>query len=58
MFGNLGTGSKEEISGSIVCIYRTIKNWKQLPAEALRTFPCKPKMFIYRVRKAIINGAK
>ena len=24
---------------------RTIKNWSQLPAEALRTFPCKPKIF-------------
>jgi hypothetical protein len=24
----------------------TIKNWNQLPAEALGTFPCKPKTFI------------
>ena len=35
-----------------------IKNWNQLPAEALRTFPCKPKIFRNRVRKAIINGVK
>jgi hypothetical protein len=37
---------------------RTIKNWKQLPAEALATFPCKPKIFRNRVKKAIINGVK
>ena len=24
-------------------VNRTIKNWNQLPAEALGTFPCKPK---------------
>ena len=24
---------------------RTIKNWNQLPAEELGTFPCKPKIF-------------
>jgi len=38
-------------------VNRTIKNWK-LPAEALGTFPCKPKIFRRRVRKAIINGVK
>jgi hypothetical protein len=37
---------------------RAIKNWNQLPAEALGTFPCKPKIFRNRVRKAIINGVK
>jgi len=26
-------------------VNRTIKNWNQLPAEALGTFPCKPKIF-------------
>jgi hypothetical protein len=36
----------------------TIKNWNQLPAEALRTFPCKPKTFRKRVRKATINWVK
>ena len=35
-----------------------IKNWNQLPAEALGTLPCKPKIFRNRVRKAIINGVK
>jgi len=25
-------------------VNRTIKNWNQSPAEALRTFPCKPKI--------------
>jgi len=39
-------------------VKRTIKNWNQLPAEALRTCPCKPKVFRNRVRKAIINGVK
>jgi hypothetical protein len=37
---------------------RTIKNWNQPPAEALGTFPYKPKIFRNRVRKAIINGMK
>jgi len=36
----------------------TIKNWNQLPAETLGTFPCKPKIFRKKVRKAIINGVK
>jgi len=39
-------------------INRTIKNWNQLPAEALGTSPCKPKIFGNSVRKAIINGVK
>ena len=39
-------------------VNRTIKNWNQLPAEALRTFPYKPKIFKKRVRKAIINVVK
>ena len=36
----------------------TIKNWNQLPAEALGTFPCKPKIFRNIVRKAITDGVK
>jgi len=36
----------------------TIKNWNQLPAEALGPFPCKQKIFRNRVRKTIINGVK
>jgi len=39
-------------------VNRTIKNWNQLPAEALGTFPRKPKIFRNRVRKATINGVK
>jgi hypothetical protein len=31
--------------GKYAFVNRTIKNWNQLPAEALRTFPCKPKIF-------------
>jgi hypothetical protein len=26
-------------------VNRTFKNWNQLPAEVLGTFPCKPKIF-------------
>jgi hypothetical protein len=39
-------------------VNRTIENWNQLPEEALGTFPCKPKIFRNRFRKAIINGMK
>jgi hypothetical protein len=39
-------------------VNRTIKNCNQLPAEVLGTFPCKPKIFRNRVRKAIINEVK
>jgi hypothetical protein len=45
--------------GKYSFVNRTIKNWNQLPAaEALGTFPCKPKIFRNKVRKAIINGVK
>jgi len=36
----------------------TIKNWNQLPAEALGTFHSKPKIFSKRVGKAIINRVR
>ena len=39
-------------------VNRTIKNWNQLRAEALGTFPCKSKIFRNRVREATINGVK
>jgi hypothetical protein len=38
-------------------VNRTIKNWNKLPAEAF-PFPCKPKIFRERFRKAIIKGVK
>jgi len=44
--------------GKYSFVNRTIKDWNQLPAEALRNFPCKPKIFRNRVGKAIINGMK
>ena len=44
--------------GRYSSVNRTIKNWKQLPAEAFGTFPCKPKSFRNRVRKAVINWVK
>ena len=44
--------------GNYSFVNRIIKNWNQLPAETFGTFPCKPKTFRNRVRKAIINGLK
>jgi hypothetical protein len=31
--------------GKYSFVNRTIENWNQLPAEALGSFPCKPKIF-------------
>jgi len=45
-------------TGKYSFVNRTIKNWNQLTAEALGTFPCKPKVSRKRVRKAIINRVK
>jgi hypothetical protein len=44
--------------GKYSFVNRTIKNWNQLPAEAKGAFPCKPKIFRKRARKAIISGVK
>ena len=44
--------------GKYSFVNRTIKIWNQLPAEALGTFPYKPKIFRYRVRKAVTNRVK
>ena len=45
-------------TGTGFFVNRTIKNWNQLPAEVLGTFPFKPKIFRNRVRKAVINVVK
>jgi len=45
-------------TGKYSFVNRTIKNWNQLPAEVLGTFPCKPNIFRNRVGKAVINGVK
>ena len=44
--------------GKYSFVISVIKHWNQTPAEALRTFPCKPKIFRNGVKKAIINGVK
>jgi len=44
--------------GKYFFVNRTTKNWKQLPAEALGAFHCKPKIIRKRVRKAIVSGVK
>jgi len=44
--------------GKYFFVNRTIENWNQLPAAALGTFPCKPKLFRNTVGKSTINGVK
>ena len=51
-------GKQRRDIGRYSFVNRTIKNWYQLPAEALGAFPCTPKIFRNRVRKAIINWVK
>ena len=41
--------------GKYFFVNRTIQDWNQLPAEVLRTLPCKLKTLKKRVRKAIIE---
>jgi hypothetical protein len=56
--GKIGDREQRTDIGKYSFVNRTIKNWNQLPAETLERFPCKPKIFRNRVRKAIINGVK
>ena len=56
MFGKLGTGSKERISGSIPFVNRTIRNWNQLPTEASGTLSCKPKILENVLEKQLYTG--
>jgi hypothetical protein len=44
--------------GKYSFVNRTVKNRNQLLTETLGTFPCKPKIFRNRVRKAVINRVK
>ena len=44
--------------GKYSFVNRTVRNWNQLPAEALGTFPCEPEILRKRVRKAIISEMK
>jgi len=39
-------------------VNRTIKNWNQLPLEALVSFSCKPQISRNRVRKVTVSGLK
>jgi len=41
--------------GKYSFVNRTIILWKQLPAEALTSLPCRSHIFKKRVRKVIIN---
>ena len=42
--------------GKYSFVNMTIKNWNQLPAEALGTFLCKPKIFRKGGRKVVVTG--
>jgi hypothetical protein len=53
-----GSNSKRFLCDFSPFVNKTIKNWNQLPAEALWTFPCKSKIFRNRIRKETINGVK
>jgi len=44
--------------GKYSFVNRTIRNWNQLPVEALGTFSCKREIFRKRVREAIVNRVK
>jgi hypothetical protein len=44
--------------GKYSIVNKTIINWNQIHEKRLGTFPCKPKDFRNRVRKATINGVK
>jgi hypothetical protein len=58
MFGTLRDRKQRTDIKEYSSVNRTITNWNQLPAEALGTYPCKPKIFRKKVRKAVISGVK
>jgi hypothetical protein len=51
-------GKQRTDIGKYSFVNMTKTNWDQLPAEALGTLLCKPKIFGKRFRRAIINGVK
>jgi hypothetical protein len=44
--------------GKYSFVNRTIKNWNQLPADLLASFPCKLSTFRKRVKKAVTSKWK
>ena len=54
------TENQEQETKDNSFVNRTIRLWNQLPAEILRTLPCKPNAFRKRVRKVInvVNWGK
>jgi hypothetical protein len=56
MFGKFRDRKQRMDIGKFFFVNRNIRNWNQLSAEELGTFPCKPKIF--RKRKAIANGVR
>ena len=44
--------------GKYCCVNRTIELWRQLPAEALATFPCKSHIFRRKFRELIVSEEK
>jgi hypothetical protein len=51
MFGKIKDRKQRTDIAKFSFVNGTIKNWNQLPAEALGTFPCKPKI-LERVLKS------
>jgi len=51
----IGSRRQRTYIGKYFFVNRTIQDWNQLPAEVLRTLPCKLKTLKKRVRKAIIE---
>jgi len=58
MFGKLWTGKQRTDIGKYSFVNRTLKKLEPIPAEALGTFSCEPKIFKKRIREVIINGVK
>ena len=56
--GKIRDRKQRKVIGKYSFVNRTIRNWNQLPAEELGTFPFKPKIFRHRFKTAIINGIK
>ena len=56
--GKIRDSKQSTDTGKYSFVNRTVKNWNQVPVEALGAFLCKPKIFRQRVKKAIINGVK
>jgi hypothetical protein len=51
----IGTRKQRTDVGKYSFVNRTIKNWNQLPADLLASFPCKLSTFRKRVKKVVTS---